>query len=53
MSEEEIISMYVKERYPELLCTMDFVVYKMCVRLRNLQQEIRKGIEKWQEKIEK
>lgn len=50
MSEEEIISMYVKERYPELLCTMDFVVYKMCVRLRNLPQEMRKGIENGKKK---
>lgn len=40
MNENDLIAEYVKERYPEILQTMDFAVFKLSACCRRIANEI-------------
>lgn len=46
MSENDVIAEYVKEKYPEILETMDFAVYKFGAAVRETRDKLVEAIRK-------
>ena len=44
MSENEIIAQYVKERFPELLNSTDFVLYKLGLSFRKIVDDFKEAV---------
>lgn len=46
MKEDEIIAQYVKERYPQMLSTADFAIYKICMEWREFYDAFARAVRK-------
>ena len=43
MSENDIIAQYVREKYPEILTSVDFGLYKFSVAWRNIVSDLKEA----------
>lgn len=46
MSENDIIAEYIRDKYPEMLGTADFALYKMALALRGVASSIVEAFQK-------
>lgn len=44
MSENDVIAEYVKERYPWILDTIDFAIYKLKMQWKSMTNEIKESL---------
>ena len=44
MSENDVIAEYVKERYPWILDTIDFAIYKLKMQWKSMANEIKESL---------
>lgn len=43
MSENDIIAQYVREKYPEILTSVDFGLYKFSLACRNMANDLKEA----------